>query len=229
MPWPRDPRLASAPLARELAFVPQSAPTDFPFTALDVVLQGRHPYSGLLGAVTTADRAVALGALEELGIGHLAKRSITTLSGGEAQLVHIAAALAQEPRVLLLDEPTASLDPAHVQGLYRSLRARAGAGMAVLVVSHDLNEAATFASRVLALRAGGIIADGAPVDVLFVRHPPGRLRGRAGCAADRGGAPLVLFSHEDHLELALYAAAAAAALVAAPHLGRIGHRIRGDS
>jgi iron complex transport system ATP-binding protein len=153
-------------LARQLAYVPQVVRADFPFPVLEVVLQGRHPYLGLLAAETAADRRIAREALADLGLEGLAERSIMTLSAGQQQLVQLAAAFAQTPQVLLLDEPAASLDPAHVRRLFRGLRSRAGEGLAVVAVTHDLNHAAAFADEIVALAGGAVAACGPPEDVL---------------------------------------------------------------
>ena len=95
-----------------------------------------------------------------------ADRPIATLSGGEAQRVHLAAALAQEPRVLLLDEPTASLDIQHQLAVFEILRGQAAAGIAVVVVTHDVNLAADFCNKVLLLDSGKAVACGPPAEVV---------------------------------------------------------------
>jgi iron complex transport system ATP-binding protein len=96
----------------------------------------------------------------------LATRSVDSLSGGEWQRVRIARALAQEPRLLVLDEPTASLDVRHEMELFELVRGLADAGLAALLITHDLNLAARYAHRMLLLDRGRVVADGAPVEVL---------------------------------------------------------------
>ena len=100
-------------LARTLAFVPQSTPLDFPFTLTEVVLMGRSPHLGILGLERAQDIEMAREAINFTGVGHLAHRRMDQLSGGEQQRAFIARAICQQPQVILLDEPTASLDLAH--------------------------------------------------------------------------------------------------------------------
>jgi iron complex transport system ATP-binding protein len=154
-------------LAKRLAYVPQSAVFDAPFTALDVAMAGRFPHVGYFGFESARDRAIARSALERLDARHLADRPVTELSGGEQARVVVARALAQEPDVLLLDEPTAFLDVGHRLDLYDRLREENRArGLTVLVVTHDLNMAAEYCSRVLLLSAGTLAADGPASEVL---------------------------------------------------------------
>ncbi|MFK7897909.1 MAG: ABC transporter ATP-binding protein [Myxococcota bacterium] len=151
--------------ARRVALVPQDLHVPFPFRVGELVLMGRAPHQPLVGLESEADVALALAALERLGIGHLADRSVDTLSGGERQLVLFARALVQEPGLLLLDEPTAFLDLKHRVEVLREVRQFAAGGRAALVVSHDLSLAARSCDRVILLGGGRIIADGLPVDV----------------------------------------------------------------
>jgi iron complex transport system ATP-binding protein len=127
---------------------------------------GRAPHQPLVGLESQHDVEIALEALERLGIGPLADRAITTLSGGERQLVLFARALVQDPDVLLLDEPTAFLDLKHRVDVLREVRAFARSGRSALVVSHDLSLAARSCDRIVLLRPGQIAAVGRPVDVL---------------------------------------------------------------
>ena len=100
-------------LAQTMAFVPQMMPMDFPFSVIEVVLMGRSPYLGMLGVEQEGDLKIAEQALTFTGVEHLAHRKLDQLSGGEQQRVSIARAICQEPEIILLDEPTASLDLAH--------------------------------------------------------------------------------------------------------------------
>jgi len=153
--------------ARQLTYVPQHPPADLELPVRDVVLMGRFPHRsfGLFESVDDyriADRAMAITETQEF-----ADRPIATLSGGEAQRVHVAAAIAQEPQVLLLDEPTASLDLQHQQTVFGILRDRARVdGVAVMVVTHDVNLAAQFCSHVLVLHDGKAVATGPPDHVV---------------------------------------------------------------
>ncbi len=153
--------------AKRVAYVPQSAATAFPFTALEVVLTGRSPYSLRFGFESAQDREKALDALAAVDGVHLASRPITELSGGERQMVSLARALAQEPKCLLLDEPSASLDLKHRAALVRTLaRLRDSKGLTAVVVTHDLHLMDPVFDRVLALRCGEVIAEGEPQSTL---------------------------------------------------------------
>ena len=153
-------------LARQIAVVPQDAPFAFPFLAGEAVLMGRSPHLPRLGFEGPHDLAIARTSLAQVGIEDLADRSILELSGGERQLVLLARALAQEPRVLLLDEPTAHLDLRHRLQVLELVRELAAAGRSVLVVSHDLSLAARSCDRLALLAAGRVLAVGPPKEVL---------------------------------------------------------------
>ena len=151
--------------ARLAAFVPQALRFDFPFTAEQVVLMGRTPYAG--GFFDSREDWLAVReAMEATDTALLAARDFRSLSGGERQRVMLAAALAQKPAALLLDEPAAFLDLHHQLMIYELLRRLAREGLLVIAVTHDVNLAASFAGRVVALRAGRVIADAAPREAL---------------------------------------------------------------
>ncbi|HPT29310.1 MAG TPA: ABC transporter ATP-binding protein [Bryobacteraceae bacterium] len=145
--WKRDA------FARSVSFVPQSLRLEFPFTAEQVVFMGRTPYAGGLFE-TTADIEAARKAMEMTDVAPFAHRDFRSLSGGERQRVVLASALAQQPEVLLLDEPTTFLDLEHQLSTYRLLRRLAGEGLLVVAVTHDLNLAASYSDRVIALKRG---------------------------------------------------------------------------
>jgi iron complex transport system ATP-binding protein len=149
--------------ARTIALVEQDATTELALTVREVVALGRIPHAGLLGPIdtTTVDAA-----LTRTGLTPLATRQFASLSGGERQRVHLARALAQEPRVLVLDEPTNHLDVAAQLRTLDLLRAEAAAGTAVLAALHDLNLAASWATTVVMLHEGRVVATGTPADVL---------------------------------------------------------------
>lgn len=153
--------------AKRIAYVPQSSSTVFPFTALEVVLTGRSPYSGRFRFESLRDEQIALAALDTLDAAHLAGRHVTELSGGERQLVTVARALAQEPEVMLLDEPASALDLKHRTQLAKALRRlRDERGIAVLMVTHDLMLLDSAVDLLFAMKAGHLVASGAPEMVL---------------------------------------------------------------
>ena len=153
--------------AREIAYLPQVTAVAFPFRVWEVVLTGRSPHMGRLGVDSPRDRERAMEALESTGAAHLAEREITALSGGERQMVILARALAQEPRLLLLDEPSAALDLKHRVELMRTLsRLREQRGLSAIMITHDLQLAGSLFDRVVALRCGAIASEGAPEAVL---------------------------------------------------------------
>ncbi|MBK8007173.1 MAG: ABC transporter ATP-binding protein [Rhizobiales bacterium] len=152
--------------ARRIGYVPQVHTGTFAFTVETVVLMGRTAYGSLFAKPGKEDFAVAAKMLARLGISHLAQRSYTEISGGERQLVLLARALAQEPRFVVLDEPTASLDFGNQGKVMREIEALAGAGLGVLFTTHDPNHALRTAHRVCLLREGAIVAEGKTSDVL---------------------------------------------------------------
>lgn len=154
-------------LARAVGVVPQAEAIAFPLTVREMVAMGRYPWLGPLGAEGAKDRAAIARALEHCDVSDLAGRDVMTLSGGELQRVRIARALAQEPRALVLDEPTASLDIRHEMAILELLRASADQGMTVLVVTHGLDLAARFADRMLLLGEGRVSAEGPPAQVML--------------------------------------------------------------
>jgi iron complex transport system ATP-binding protein len=154
-------------LARTLAMVPQYMNSEFPFTVAETVLMGRYPHLGFLAVEGKRDLDLAWQAMEFTEVTHLAGRRLSQLSGGERQRVIIARAICQQSKILLLDEPTASLDPAHqlrIMDLMERLRHKQQ--ITVVMVSHDLNLAATYADRLLLLKDGVVENIGTPQQVL---------------------------------------------------------------
>jgi iron complex transport system ATP-binding protein len=159
-------RLSRRAAARHIGLLPQDREEALPLTALESTLIGRHPHLRLWQPATSEDRSLAQRALERLGLGEHAERSVNVLSGGEQRRAAMAALLAQEPQVYLLDEPTNHLDPHHqieVLGIFREL---CTAGAAVIATLHDIALAERFADRVLLLFGDGRWHLGPTADVL---------------------------------------------------------------
>jgi iron complex transport system ATP-binding protein len=154
-------------LARTVAIVPQVGAFEFPFRVAEFVLMGRAPHQGVLGLENCEDLRIAGQAMAFTGVEHLASRRMDRLSGGERQRVVIARAVCQQPRIILLDEPTAFLDLAHqVQIMDLMERLRQKKGVTVVMVSHDVNLASIYGGRLLLLAGGRILAEGKPGDVI---------------------------------------------------------------
>jgi iron complex transport system ATP-binding protein len=164
----RELRLLSVrAVARQIAVVPQETHPAFDFTVMEMVLMGRHPHLGAFQLEGPADLAIARQALIATGTAHLAGRAYMTLSGGEKQRVVIASALAQQPRVLLLDEPTASLDLGYqleIASLLKQLNRERGVTM--VLATHDLNLAASVCDTLVLVREGRVLMQGPTNEVL---------------------------------------------------------------
>ena len=183
--------MTRAALASRIAVVPQAFDTLFPFTVREIVGLGRSARLGLFARPTSADEEAVERAIAEQDLSLLADRRIDALSGGERQRVVLAMALAQEAAVLLLDEPTAHLDPSH----QRSVLLRVGElartrGVVTVAVLHDLNLAA-LADRVIVIADGSVIADGPPVTALAA-DVVGRVFGDGLAVVQLGGRTVVL-------------------------------------
>jgi iron complex transport system ATP-binding protein len=186
--WPRGG------LARTLALVTPQDDGPGALAVEDRVALGRYPHRGPFRPLTAQDQAAVERALRRTGIEPLARRRLATLSAGERQLATLARGLAQEPRVLLLDEPAAHLDIGHQLRLFRVLDEVRAAGVAVLAVVHDLQRAAAWAERMVLMDRGRVAGDGTPTAVL-AGEPCARafavtIRGHA---APGSGGPLYSF------------------------------------
>ncbi len=160
-------RMRPGERARLVSVVPQNPAVPLGLTAFEVALLGRNPHLRLLQWEGPRDAEIAMEALEATGTAQLAQRKIDSLSGGERQRVIIAMALAQQAPVMLLDEPTSSLDIAHQPAIMELLHSlRATDGSAVVVAMHDLTLAAQFCDRIVVIHEGRNYADGAPGEVL---------------------------------------------------------------
>lgn len=153
-------------LSHRIAYVPQVHYPAFRYSVLEMVLMGTTHALSMVGAPGEHEEAAALNALRALGAEHLAQRDYGKISGGEQQLVLIARALVQGTKLLLMDEPTASLDYGNQQRVLVAVRQLTREGYTVLLSTHDPQHALTYADRILALSGGALVADGAPHDVL---------------------------------------------------------------
>jgi iron complex transport system ATP-binding protein len=156
-----------AELARSIGVVTQLEEIVFPLTVRELVAMGRYPHLGAYRSERAEDHDAIDAALSYCDLADLASRPMNTLSGGERQRARIARALAQKPRVLVLDEPTAALDIAHEMSIFQLLDSLVVVdGVTVVVVTHNINIAARYASQLVLLERGRIAAAGAPADVL---------------------------------------------------------------
>ena len=157
--------------ARHFAYIPQAHTPPFPFKVSDVVILGRTPYlTGIATNVSAHDQIVAYRAMQQLSIEHLADKIYTELSGGQQQLVLVARALAQQPDLLVMDEPTASLDFGNQQLVLSCVYELSRMGMSVLMVTHDPDHALFCSDRVIMMEDGCIIGDGAPSDIITTEN-----------------------------------------------------------
>lgn len=183
-------------LAREVAVVPQRNHIPFQFTVEQVVWMGRNPHLGRLSPVQPHDRTAVDSAIEWADVVHLRGRLVDELSGGEFQRVIIARALAQEPKLLLLDEPTSQLDINHTADIFDLLRRlNREQSLTVMCISHDLNSAALYAQRLLLMADGHVLADGSPDEIIteenILKAYGARTIVRKSPAADRPQVSLV--------------------------------------
>lgn len=153
-------------VARVLGYLPQQIHYAFDYTVAEVVAMGRFPHLAGLGFLSPKDMAVVEDSMRQTEILDYGERALSHLSGGERQRVYLASILAQEPRVLLLDEPTSALDIHHQARFFRLLRRLVARGLAVGVVTHDLNVASFHCGRLFLMAAGARVREGPPSEVL---------------------------------------------------------------
>jgi iron complex transport system ATP-binding protein len=153
-------------LARTMSYVPQAAGRQLPYTAGEFVAMGRYPYLSPFSSLGAEDREAIRHAMELTGCARFAGRMLDTLSGGERQEVMIAAALAQQARVMVLDEPTTFLDYKHQASIHRILGEVSASGVTVISVTHDANAALAWSDSILALREGRVVFSGSPRELV---------------------------------------------------------------
>ena len=158
--------LSRQEIARRIAYVPQASGGVFPYTAFDLVLLGRTAHRSLFAGPTREDRDHAHRALSELGISDLSDRDVTRLSSGQRQLVIVARAIAQAAPLIVMDEPTASLDFGNQVVVLSEVRRLADRGAGIVLSTHDPDHAFAVAHRVALLHEGTMVTTGAPADVL---------------------------------------------------------------
>jgi iron complex transport system ATP-binding protein len=191
-----------AELARAVGVVPQGEETAFPISVRGLVAMGRYPHLGPWRREGAADRRAVEDAMRRCDVSALAERLLANLSGGERQRARVARALAQEPRALALDEPTAALDVGHEMAIWELLRDLGRAGTTVLVVTHNLNLAARYADRLVLLDHGRVAAAGMPAEVLTratverVYGWPVRVVAHPGPGPDAGAPQVVALAGE---------------------------------
>ena len=171
--------LSSKDIAAGLALVPQIAPYTHGFTCIELVLMGRYPHLGRFQIEGREDDRIARDAMRLTEIEQFADRTLDTLSGGERQRVFVSRALAQQPRVLLLDEPTSNLDVLHQLKVFDLVRKLVDDGLTAIAAIHDLNMAARYCDRLVLLTGGRVLAEGSPEEVLS----PGTIESAFGVKA----------------------------------------------
>ena len=190
----RDLREISRPqVACAVTYVPQEAKLEFEFTVREIVSMGRYAHRGRFERETSDDRTAVQDALIRADVAYLAERPVTHLSGGERQRVLIARSLATRSRILLLDEPTASLDVEHGLDVLELCRSLADEGRTVAIATHDLNGAYRFADRVALLDSGRLVGVGAPSDILTSENIERAFHVRSETGSSGDGSPFLIF------------------------------------
>ena len=184
-------------LARVTGYVPYTASDSFPMTVVDTVLLGRHPHSSR--KTTEHDVRMAYQILEQLGIQDLAMRPFNMLSAGQHQKVMLARGLAQEPEILLLDEPTANLDVKHQMDVSRLLYCLAHEKKIIVVmICHDLNIASKYADNIILMHKGSIYAAGRPEEVMTAENIKAVYGVESTVIMDEGRPHVILRDHSEY-------------------------------
>jgi iron complex transport system ATP-binding protein len=185
--------ISRSQVACVLTYVPQDAKLEFEFTVREIVAMGRYAHRGRFARETGDDRNAVEEALARADVAYLADRPVTHLSGGERQRVLIARSLATRSRILLLDEPTASLDVEHGLDVLELCRSLADEGRTVAIATHDLNGASRFADRVALLDSGRLVGVGSPSDVLTSQNIERAFHVRSETASSGDGSSFLVF------------------------------------
>jgi iron complex transport system ATP-binding protein len=159
-------KISTAAMAKLVAYVPQDHSSPFPFLVREVVLMGRAPHFGGVFGITKEDRERTEEAMARLGLSKIADKPYTNISGGQRQLVLIARALAQDTPLIMLDEPTSSLDFKNQIMIWKILREIVESGKTVFACAHDPNHVSWFCDHVLVMGRGGLMAKGDPSSIL---------------------------------------------------------------
>jgi iron complex transport system ATP-binding protein len=149
-------------LARKVAYVPQNDGRPLPFTVKEFVMLARYPHLSPFTSYSSDDKSIVYEALENVGINRLQNRRLNTLSGGERQMVLIAAALAQQSQIILFDEPTAFLDPKYEAAIYGIMDKIHRSGKTIVTVTHDINGAILHSTKLIIIKQGKLVFEGKP-------------------------------------------------------------------
>lgn len=158
--------LSISEMAKVISYIPQSYPPTFNYSVFDMILMGTTAGLSFMGSPGKRECEIAQDSMDRLGISHLRERGFAEISGGERQLVLIARALAQETKVLIMDEPTANLDYGNSIRVLEQIRQLAGNGYTILQATHQPDQAFLFADEVLSLKDGVILAHGSPNNII---------------------------------------------------------------
>lgn len=158
--------MSAKEMSKKIAYVPQTTMVSFPYTVMDMVVMGRNPHIGYLSSPRKKDIDIVITTLNELSISHLKDRIFSELSGGEKQMVMVARALVQQADIMIMDEPTASLDYGNESKILRTIRQISGTGISIILITHSPNHAFLSGNKVAIMNQGKIQHYGTPDDVI---------------------------------------------------------------